>query len=180
MVFQQPARRPKEAASDGIGGTAPKLHPGPKLVAVEMADRRLTTDKSELRETAAAYVGLFASVSTLVCCALPALLVLLGFGLTSVLTFFGAIPGWQAFGAYTMWLFPITGVFLALGFYLAFFRARPAEVCEIPEGGRESACSTATRWNRRILWLSLALYLIALVTDFWGIGWMRAHGYFNR
>jgi len=138
------------------------------------------TGKSELRETIAAYAGLFASLSTLVCCALPALLVLLGLGLSSVVTFFSAIPGWEAFGAYTMWLFPITGVLLAGGFYLAFFRTSAAEVCEVPEGGRESACSTATRWNRRILWLSLALYVIALITDFWGIGWMRMHGYFNR
>lgn len=136
--------------------------------------------KSELREAAAAYAGLFTSLSTLVCCALPALLVLVGFGLSSVLSGFAAIPGWEALGAYTMWLFPITGVLLAGGFYLAFFRSRAAELCEIPEGGRESACSTATRWNRRILWLSLALYAVALITDFWGIGWMRMHGYFNR
>ena len=82
--------------------------------------------------------------------------------------------------AYTMWLFPITGILLAGGFYFAFFRNRPAEACEIPANGRESACSTATRWNRRLLWISLVLYVIALVTDFWGIGWMKMHGYFNR
>lgn len=136
--------------------------------------------KSTLRETLSAYMGLFASLATLFCCALPALLVLLGFGLSSVLTFFSAIPGWESFGAYTMWLFPITGILLAGGFYFAFFRNRPAEACEIPANGRESSCSTATRWNRRLLWISLVLYVIALVTDFWGIGWMKMHGYFNR
>lgn len=145
-----------------------------------LAGTAKATGKSQLRENIVAYAGLFASASTLICCTLPALLVLIGFGLSSVLTFFSMIPGWQALGTYTMRLFPITGVLLALGFYLSFFRVRTAENCEIPGSGRESACSTATRWNRRVLWLSLDLYLVALVTDFWGIGWMRAHGYFNR
>lgn len=134
------------------------------------------------KEVLAAYAALFASLGTLFCCALPALLVLLGFGLTGVLTFFSVIPGWENFGAYDIWLFPVSGLLLAVGFYFAYSRRAPAqtEVCEIPTGGRESACSTATRWNRRILWLSLALYLLALVMNFWGINWMKAHGYFNR
>lgn len=78
------------------------------------------------------YPALFASLTTLFCCALPALLVLLGFGLTSVLAFFAAIPGWQEFGAYDLWLFPVSGALLALGFYLAYFRRSiPGEACAI-------------------------------------------------
>lgn len=133
-------------------------------------------------EILTAYGALFASFTTLFCCALPALLVLLGFGLTGVLTFFSAIPGWENFGAYDIWLFPVSGLLLAVGFYFAYSRRTPvqAEVCEIPAGGKESACSTATRWNRRILWMSLLLYVLAVVMNFWGITWMRMHGYFNR
>ncbi len=41
---------------------------------------------ASVKEVFAAYGALFASVATLFCCALPALLVLLGFGLTSVLS----------------------------------------------------------------------------------------------
>lgn len=156
-----------------------------------MAQRELATQRqakalpekwSSLREALSAYAGLFASLATLFCCALPALLVLVGFGLTSILTFFTTIPGWRNFGQYDIWLFPLSGVLLAVGFYFAYFGkgATQGEVCEIPAGGRESACSTATRWNRRILWFSLVLYLLALVMNFWGIGWMRTHGYFNR
>lgn len=136
----------------------------------------------KVREILSTYAALFASLTTLFCCALPALLVLLGFGLTSVLTFFTAIPGWEEVGAYDMWLFPLSGGLLAVGFYFAYARQAPSqgEVCEIPVGGGESACSTATRWNRRILWLSLFLIILAVVMNFWGIGWMKAHGYFNR
>ncbi|TAM83372.1 MAG: hypothetical protein EPN47_04480 [Acidobacteria bacterium] len=137
---------------------------------------------SGARETVSAYLTLFTSLATLFCCVLPALLVLLGLSLTSVLAFFTSIPGWQHFGQYDIWLFPLCGVLLALGFYFAYFRQNrlEGEVCEIPAGGRESPCSTATRWNRRILWFSLALYSLALLMNFWGIGWMKVHGYFNH
>ena len=138
--------------------------------------------RTPVREILSAYAGLFSSFATLFCCALPALLVLFGLSVTSTLVFFTAIPGWQNVGEYELWLFLVSGTLLALGFYFAYFRQGPSqgEVCEIPVGGHESACSTATRWNRRILWLSLFLYSLALVVNVWGITWMRAHGYFNR
>ena len=142
----------------------------------------LTPRPSSLREALSAYLSLFASLATLFCCALPALLVLLGLSLTSVLAFFITIPGWRTFGAYDIWLFALCGLLLAVGFYFAYARSSKFqdEVCEIPPGSRESACSTATRWNRRILWFSLFLYGLAVVMNFWGIGWMRTHGYFNH
>jgi hypothetical protein len=65
--------------------------------------------QSSTREAISTYLSLFASLATLFCCALPALLVLVGLSLTSVLTFFTAIPGWQNFGAYDIWLFPLCG-----------------------------------------------------------------------
>jgi ABC-type arginine transport system permease subunit len=138
--------------------------------------------RTSVKEILSTYAALFASLTTLFCCALPALLVLLGFGLTSVLTFFTAIPGWENVGAYDIWLFPLSGGLLAVGFYFAYARQGPSqgEVCEIPAGGRESACSTATRWNRRILWLSLFLMILAVAMNFWGIDWMKTHGYFNH
>jgi len=137
---------------------------------------------SSIRETVSAYLTLFSSLATLFCCALPALLVLLGLSLTSVLTLFASIPGWQTFGQYDIWLFPLSGLLLVFGFYFAYFRrgGLQGEACEIPAGGRESACSTATRWNRRILWPSLTLYTLALIMNFWGIGWMKVHGYFKH
>ena len=70
---------------------------------------------------------------------------------------------------------------LALGFYRAYFRGSlPGEVCAIPAGGGETACDVSVRYNRWILWLSLFLFVIALVMTFWGIDWMKARGYFDR
>ena len=141
----------------------------------------ISAQRNERAETLSTYAALFASLSTLVCCALPAVLVLVGFGLTTVLAFFTAIPGWESFGIYEMWYFALTAGLLAAGFYFAYLRHAPDDpTCEIPGGDHESACSTATRWNRRILWLSLSLYGLALVMNFWAIGWMRDQGYFNH
>lgn len=151
------------------------IHPSP-------ATAQSSLHRTAPKEIVSAYAALFASVGTLFCCALPALLVLLGFGLTSVLTFFTAVPGWQRLAVYAPWWFLGGALLLGTGFYFSYFHGpQPeSEVCEIPVGSTESACSTATRWNRRILWLSLFLYSLAAAMDFLGIGWMKAHGYFNR
>ena len=132
-------------------------------------------------EIISAYAALFASLTTLFCCALPAMLVLLGFGLTSVLIVFTAIPGWESFGVYEMWYFAVCAGLLSGGFYLAYFRQpRQDPTCPVPAGAEKSACSNTTRWNRRILWMSLSLYIVAFVVNFWEITWMRNHGYFNH
>lgn len=138
--------------------------------------------KNSLAQAVTAYGSLFVSFSTLFCCALPALLVLLGFSLTGVLTFFTAIPGWQQVGSYDMWLFGGSALLLLVGFYLAYFvQGAPGDVkCELPQGSGGSACSIAVLWNRRILWLAFFLLLLAAAMNFWGIDWMKAHGYFNH
>ena len=152
----------------------PRLTPGP----IVAGQQRINPSVSE---AVSAYLSLFTSFATLFCCALPAFLVLVGLSFTSVLTFFTAIPGWQQFGQHENWYYLLSGALLALGFYFSYFRRSAAtEVCEIPAEGTVSACSTATHWNRRILWFSLFLYSLAVVMNFWGIGWMRAHGYFSH
>jgi hypothetical protein len=134
-----------------------------------------------VRGILSAYAAFFASLASLFRCALPALLVFLGFGLTGVLAFFAAIPGWEEFGAYELWLFPVSGALLALGFYFAYFRVPlPAEDCPVPRQGGETACAASVRYNRWILWLSLFLCIVALLMTFWGIDWMKARVYFNR
>ena len=141
----------------------------------------LVAEPTSRSEIVSAYAALFSSVTTLFCCALPAFLVLLGFGLTSVLTFFTAIPGWETFGIYEMWYFALSGGLLVIGFYFAYFRQpSQGQTCDSPQSGSDSACSTARRWNQRILWIALFLFGLALLANMWGIGWMMDHGYFNH
>ena len=65
------------------------------------------------RDTAAPTLSLFASTSTLLCCALPALLVTLGLG-ASLAGFVSAAPWLVALSKVKVWLFAGSGLMLLL------------------------------------------------------------------
>ena len=68
--------------------------------------------------------SLFTSMGTLLCCALPALLVTLGMG-ASLAGFIGAVPWVSSISEHKEWVFILAGVMLALSAYLQW-RARNA------------------------------------------------------
>lgn len=74
------------------------------------------------RDALAPTLSLFASTSTLLCCALPALLVTLGLG-ASLAGFVSAAPWLVALSKYKVWLFMGSGVLLAGAGWLTW-RAR--------------------------------------------------------
>ncbi len=106
------------------------------------------------------YLALFSSVGTLVCCALPALLVLLGFGAT-VASLLSAAPWLVTLSQYKAWVFALAGILTASGFYYAYrivprlLVARGACAADDAE-----ACRKATRGSRMLLWLSTGLLVI--------------------
>ncbi len=57
-------------------------------------------------------LGLFASMGTLLCCALPALLVTLGMG-AALAGFVGAFPWISVISTYKIWVFIGAGILLA-------------------------------------------------------------------
>jgi len=104
-----------------------------------------------------AILSLFASFSTLVCCALPALLVLLGLGavlagLVSDLPFLITMTGNKAWT-----LLFATGI-IGANFWLVY--GKTDTTCTIPENGDETACETSSRWSRIVLWISFGFLLI--------------------
>src|SRR3954447_20288032 len=58
------------------------------------------------------YLSLFTSFGTLLCCALPSLLVLLGLGAT-VASFLSAVPWLVAMSRHKSWVFAISGLLIA-------------------------------------------------------------------
>jgi hypothetical protein len=74
------------------------------------------------RDALAPTLSLFASTSTLLCCALPALLVTLGLG-ASLAGFVSAAPWLVALSKYKVWLFAGSGLLLAGAGWLTW-RAR--------------------------------------------------------
>jgi mercuric ion transport protein len=113
-----------------------------------------TTTKK--RSALLGYFSLFTSVGTLLCCALPSLLVLLGFG-ASVASMLSFMPWLVALSRHKRWTFLIAGIFISLGFLNMYYiapRLRKGEC--LP--GNPSACDDASRLSKFLLWTSAVLY----------------------
>jgi len=109
-----------------------------------------------LRETAGPTLALFASASTLVCCALPALLVTLGAG--AVMAGLAAnVPGLVWLTAHKGLLFGAAGGLLAAaGLFKWLTRNAPCPAD--PAAAR--ACARLRRTGSAILGLAIALYIV--------------------
>ena len=107
-------------------------------------------DKSALR-----WLTLFITSSTLLCCALPVLLVALGFGAV-VANLNYNIPGLVFLAANKLWTLSLSA--LLLGF-LAWVIWRPNQTCPVdPE--LASRCQVTKRWNQWVFWLSVLIWII--------------------
>lgn len=102
------------------------------------------------------YFSLFTSVGTLLCCALPSLLVLAGLG-ASVASTLSAVPWLVALSRHKQWTFAISGTLIALSFVNMYYLAPRwrAKACA-PEN--PAACDDASRVSRVLLWVSAAVY----------------------
>ncbi len=110
------------------------------------------------RDTAAPTLSLFASTSTLLCCALPALLVTLGLG-ASLAGFVSAAPWLVALSKYKVWLFAGSGLMLAAA-ALLHRRARFLPCPIDPQQAK--ACARL----RRISGVMLAISALVWATGF--------------
>jgi mercuric ion transport protein len=112
------------------------------------------------------YFSLFTSFGTLLCCALPSLLVLLGFGAT-VASFLSAAPWLVALSRHKVWVFAISGVLIGgnlLYVYLLAPRLKDlGAACPIDE---PDACMAASRFSRIVLWVSAGIYAIGAFSAF--------------
>nr|WKN38596.1 hypothetical protein K4G66_07760 [Tunicatimonas sp. TK19036] len=108
--------------------------------------------------------SLFTSVSTLLCCALPSLLVAVGMGAV-VAGMVSNFPALIALSKYKEWTFLGAGMLIGFNFWLFYGRKRN-QVCEIDDYGQETACDTAARWSKVTLWVSFGLYQLGLFSAY--------------
>jgi mercuric ion transport protein len=110
------------------------------------------------RAEAVTYLSLFTSFGTLLCCALPSLLVLLGLGAT-VASFLSAVPWLVTLSHHKNWVFVISGLMIGANFLYVYgispkLRAQ-GQACAADAA---DACNTASRVSRIVLWVSGGLY----------------------
>lgn len=102
------------------------------------------------------FLTLFTSVSTLVCCALPALFVVLGFG-AAFAGIVGTFPQLIWISEHKVFVFGLGAIFLALGGVLQW-RARQA-ACPV-DAKLGEACQTTRDWSFWVYIIAVLLYLV--------------------
>ncbi|MBM3105864.1 hypothetical protein IIE18_12010 [Pseudomonas sp. V1] len=107
------------------------------------------------------WLALLSSSGTLICCALPILLVSLGFG-TAVAALTAELPLLITLVEYKAWVFAVSAALLAVAGYSTF---RPDRVCPV-DPALAIACQRAQRLSARLFWLSLTI---------WSLGFLMAY-----
>lgn len=115
----------------------------------------------ERRNARVGALALVASTGTMVCCALPILLVSLGFG-AAVAAMTSSFPFLVTLSRNKAWIFAASGVILVAAGVLM---RRSGRACPT-EPGRAELCHRLQRWNRRIYWGSVLI---------WGAGFFTAY-----
>ena len=103
------------------------------------------------------YFSLFGSFSTLICCALPSVLVLLGMG-TAVASLLSAAPWLVSFSRHKVWTFSIAGTLIACSFVMTYViapRLRQGQACEADD---PTTCGEVSKASRVLLWISALVY----------------------
>jgi mercuric ion transport protein len=110
------------------------------------------------------YFSLFTSVGTLLCCALPSLLVLAGLG-ASVASMLSAAPWLVTLSRHKPWTFGISGVLIAASFVNMYYVA-PRLQRQACSPDNPDACEVASRFSKAILWVSATIYVAGFFVAF--------------
>ncbi|MFV1984188.1 MAG: hypothetical protein ACC657_11660 [Thiohalomonadales bacterium] len=121
----------------------------------------VSVNRSNLKQKSITVFTLFTTTGTLLCCALPIILVTLGLGAT-VVAMTSAFPFLITLTQYKIWVFAFSGVMLVISGWIMF---RSARTCP-SDKELAKACNTAHKWNKRIYWSSVVI---------WGIGFTASY-----
>jgi hypothetical protein len=104
------------------------------------------------------WLSVFTSGSTLVCCALPALMVAVGAG-AALAGLVSAVPQLIWLSERKLPLFAVAGAMLLAAGAMQWLAQREAAACPSDPALGE-ACETTKDYSRRVFWLSVAIYVI--------------------
>jgi mercuric ion transport protein len=125
-----------------------------------------TTKPPAVRSALPSYLSLFCSLGTLLCCALPSLLVLLGMGAT-VASALSAVPWLVTLSHHKNWIFAVSGLLIGGNFVYVYVVAPKLQARrESCNPADPRSCRTASRLSRIVLWCSGSLYLIGFFSAY--------------
>ena len=127
--------------------------------------KRLTVKNNIIKQLFSPSLSLFTSFSTLICCALPALLISIGMG-ASLASFVSAFPWIIFISKYKIQTFILAAVLLIFSVYL-FWQGRNAPCPSDPIQAK--ICSKLRFINLIMLFISLVTYLVGFFFAFIGI-----------
>ena len=118
------------------------------------------------------YFSLFCSFSTLICCALPSVLVLLGMG-TAVASLLSAAPWLVSLSRHKIWTFSIAGTLITASFVMTYVvtpRLQGGDICAADDPttcGEVSKLSRAVLWGSALIWCSgfFVAYLLGPILE---------------
>jgi len=111
--------------------------------------------------TGPGWLALFTSTGTLICCALPILLVTLGFGAV-VASLTSRFPVLVTLSEYDGWMFGISAVFLCLTAWVIWGREQRCPADPV----LAARCVRSMRWNRRIFWCAAVVWTVGFTAAF--------------
>jgi mercuric ion transport protein len=117
----------------------------------------LTPERRARRAALLNYLSLFSSFSTLLCCALPSVLVLLGMG-TAVASLLSAAPWLVSLSRHKIWTFSIAGTLIAASFVMTYLiapRLRAGQECAADD---PTTCGEVSKLSRSLLWGSALIW----------------------
>lgn len=117
---------------------------------------------TKLKNDVINYLTLFSSMSTLLCCALPSLLVSLGMG-AALAGLVSDFPQLIWLSEHKVLLFVISGLLLA-GNGLLLWKTRNAP-CPIDLNQRE-ACLSGRKYSKIVYWVSLVIFITGVTFTF--------------
>ncbi len=117
----------------------------------------LTPERSARRAALLNYFSLFSSFSTLICCALPSVLVLLGMG-TTVASLLSAAPWLVNLSRHKIWTFSIAGTLIAASFVMTYLVAPRLQNGESCAADDPTTCGEVSKLSKFVLWGSALIW----------------------
>lgn len=117
----------------------------------------ISADARSRRSSLLNYFSLFTSFSTLLCCALPSVLVLLGLG-TTVASLLSTMPWLVSLSRHKIWTFSVSGVLIATSFLVTYWIAPRLGAEQACDASDPTACGQASKVSRALLWFSAVIW----------------------